>query len=213
MEHTRRVILRVLAGIPLGLLGWTRWGAGPARAAVGRWSVRRATKEDTASLARVFNAHLAAGICPYADRTPPWTAERAGQFLDLYTGALVVELDSTPVGFAGLIDYMSPETTSAIAPEGEPPISVLAFDLDHLSSSEVVLAAKTLAAAIGQELQRMGFRFCRLRLPAEPALADSDWYRGHMTVRRVRKRRGLPHALEVSIDVPGALARLAAEGL
>ncbi len=213
MEHTRRFVLGALAGLPLALWGWTRSGAGSAWAVSGRWGVRRATMADAALLAHIFNAHLETAVCPYADRTSSWTAERAREFLDLYTGALIVELASIPVGFAGLIDYTSPETTSAIDQNGEPPISVLAFDFDGLTPSELVLAAKTLAAAIGRELQRMGFRACRLRLPAEPVFADSDWYRRHMTVRRIRKRRGLPHALELSIDVEGALAHLAAEGL
>lgn len=177
------------------------------------WSVRRARAADASELAAIFNAHAAAGICPYSDLIEPWTEETATETLQLHTGTLILDREGIPVAFASLIDYLDPACTSGIAPGAEPTIEIVAFHPDRLSPSELLPAAKRLAVHLGAELRRMGFEACRMRLPAQPILTSNDWYVGHMQVNRVRYRDGVEHAQEVSFNVPAILSELERQGL
>ncbi len=212
MQTTRRVFLHRLMQFAVAVVGLFSPLHGRAQVQTS-WRIRRARATDAADLVAIFNAHRRAGICPYADEIAAWTLDRARAFLEIYNGTLLLERDGLPVGFAGLIDYSNPTTASAILPDAEPELTVVALDFDELARAEVLPAVKRLAAAMGRELQRMGFNRCRLRLLAQPLFESNAWYTRHMTVLRVRQRDGLDHAVEVSIDVSGCVAELAGEGL
>jgi hypothetical protein len=212
MDSTRRVFLRRLTqlGIAvLGLLSPLRLGAQRQT----QWRIRGARASDIADLAVIFNAHLTAGMCPDADQIEPWTPETAGKFLAIYTGTLILDRDGVPVGFGGLIDYSDPSTTSSIIAGAEPEIKVVALRPDLLPPPAMLAAAERLAAAMARELVRMGFSGCQMRIAAWPLFSANEWYTRHMTVRMVRKRDGVDHALDVSFDLAGMLTTLAREGL
>jgi hypothetical protein len=211
MQTTRRVLLRRLPQLGIAVLALLS----PLRLRAQRqtqWRIRRARASDAADLADIFNAHLAAGLCPYADLIDPWTVAKAEEFLSIYDGTLILDRNYVPVGFGSLTDYSDPERRRSILPETEPEVAVVALRFDRLGPGDMLDAAKTLAAAMGRELQRMGFQSCRMRIAAHPLFTANDWYVRHMTVQRTRKRDGIAHALEVSFDVAGGVAALAQEG-
>ncbi len=209
MKTTRRVFLALS-----GKLTFILAALGPRRPAWGQteWQVRRASPRDAPDLAAVFNAHLKAGICPYSDLVEPWTTEEAASYLSTFNGSQVVARSGIAVAFGALIDYTSPQTTSRLAPDVEPEVGIVALNVERLSGTELVTAAKHLAAALARELTRQGFARCQMRMPAAPVLESNDWYARHRTVLHTRKRDGVDHALEVSFDVDGGLAALSAEG-
>ncbi|MFQ5665161.1 MAG: FG-GAP-like repeat-containing protein [Candidatus Binatia bacterium] len=139
MDTTRRWVLARALQLAGGILVLCRpWRAVAQRGTT--WTTRRATPQDVGALVAIFNAHRAAGICPYADQMPLWTPAKAQAFLTVYTGTLIVERDGVPVGFGGLIDYSDPATSSSIAPDAEPEITVVAVDFERLAPREVVPA-------------------------------------------------------------------------
>ncbi len=72
------------------------WSGGKALAsAAPLWTTRRATADDAAELASVFNAHTAAGICPYSDRIAAWGSAEALAYLEALNGSVLVEMDGT----------------------------------------------------------------------------------------------------------------------
>ncbi len=209
MKTTRRVFL-ALAGplvFLLATLGRRRlaW-AQPA------WQVRRATPEDAAEVAAVFDAHRQAGLCPYSDLIAPWTSAAAAAYLRVFNGTQLVARDGRLVACGALIDYTNPATPSRLAPGGAPEVGIVALDVGYLTGPELVRAAKHLAAALARELQRQGFARCQMRMPAVAVLGTNEWYIRHRTVLRTRTRDGVDYALEVQFDVEGGLATLAAEG-
>jgi hypothetical protein len=211
MDSTRRGFLRRLTQLGIavvGLLSPLRLGAQRQT----QWRIRRARVSDAADLAEIFNTHLAAGLCPFADMIDPWTSEQAAKFLETYTDTVILDRDGIPVGFGGLTDYTDPAVRTSIAAGGEPEVTVVALRVDRVPQSEFLEAMKRLAAAMGRELQRTGFASCRMRIAAWPLFTSNTWYTRHMTVLRVRKRDGIDHALEVRFDVAGGLAALAGEG-
>lgn len=56
----------------------------------------------------------------------PWTEEKAADVLGTYTGTRLLPSGGSPVGFVAFIDYTLPETNSAIIPEADPEVAVLA---------------------------------------------------------------------------------------
>jgi hypothetical protein len=183
-----------------------------AEAAGPIWSKRTATADDAADLATIFNAHTAAGICPYSDLVDTWTHEDAARYLATFNGSVLVTRDSTIVGFVGLIDYSNPLTTSQLAFGTEPEIGVLALHPERLSSSEMSLAAQHLAAGAARKLRSMGFRGCAMRIPAGAVFDSDDWFSRHMTVTKVQRRKGIDHAREVRFDAVRGLVDLEAAG-
>lgn len=173
---------------------------------------RTATPLDASALADIFNAHLAAAICPFPDRIEPWSAARAAEFLSLHNGTIIVERNKVPVGFGGLIDYANPATVSSIEPGVPPDIPVVALNVDVIEAEEILPILKLLVSRGCEELQRMGFESCRMRIPARTVLPKETWFRSFMVVDRAIKRRGVDEALEVVFDVPAIRESLAHEG-
>jgi len=214
METDRRRFMHTAAGLIATLLaGRGGWSGGKALAsAAPRWTTRQASADDAAELASVFNAHVAAGICPYSDRIASWGSAEALAYLEALNGSVLVEKDETVVGFVGLIDYSNPATTSRLAPGVEPEVGVLALHPGRLSATDLDSAARHLAAAAARRLRDMGHAGCTMRIPAQPIFDSEDWFARHMTVQRVRTRDGVDHAREVRFDVVAGLATLEAAG-
>lgn len=209
METTRRVFLHRLTQLALAVVGLFSPLHGRAQAQTS-WRIRRARATDAADLVAIFNAHLTAGLCPYGDQIEPWTIASAVEFLEVHNGTLILEHNRVPVGFAGLLDYTEPTRAQWAAADAEAEIRVFALSFDRLDASEVLQAAKTLGAAVGRELMRMGLSRCRARIRTQP-MFDS-WYEAHMEVTGIRARDGAAHALEVSFDISRGVAELAAQG-
>ncbi len=212
MQATRRVFLHRLTQLAIAVVGLFSPLHGRAQAQTS-WRIRRARATDAADLVSIFNAHLTAGMCPDADQIEPWTTETAGKFLAIYDDTLILDRDGAPVGFGGLVDYRDPSATSSIIAGAEPEIKVVALRPDLLPPPAMLAAAERLAAAMARELMRMGFTACQMRIAAWPLFSSNDWYTRHMTVRFVRKRDGVDHALDVSFDLAGLLADLGVEGV
>ena len=214
MNERRRHLLRLMASLPPAImLGAVR---GPS-AAGGEWTdavwrVRSASDADATALAEVFNAHVAAGICPYSDMVERWTSADASKYLAVLNSSVLVEKDAEIVGFVGLIDYANPTTRSKLAEGTDPEVGVLALHPGRLAPEDLRAAAQHLAAAAAQRLHEMGFGACTMRLPAQRVFDSDEWFSRHMEVRRVRKRDGIDHAREVRFDVLGGLAALRTAG-
>jgi hypothetical protein len=161
---------------------------------------------DAPALEAIFNAHLEVAICPYVDRTKPWTIAYASRYLDTYNGTLLLERGGVAVGFIGFIDYANPATTSSIVQDAAPEISILALDFKRLPTEERLPAAKRLAAAAGRDLQRMGFSRCRAVISARAGF--------HQAIARAMSTRcggTTDEAMEVMWGIE-ALQQLVAEG-
>ena len=210
MRITRRGFLKLTQAAAVAAV----IGPGQTLAQGGIWRVRRARPADAAELARVFNAHLKAGICPYRELIDPWTEEFAAGMLTLHNGTLVLFQNEVAVAFVMLIDFSDPKTHehARIAAGRDPEIRAVALDFERLTAGETVNAAKHLAAAAARELRRMGFEGCRMRLPVQSILGSSEWLETNAKVLRIRDRGGVPHAREVRLDVAQVLASLTSEG-
>lgn len=203
----RRQFIRQLASVPV-----LAWVVGLSRAyPETRWVARRATPDDVDALVVVFNNHLKAGTCPYAERSVGWTPNRARAFLRMYQATIVLRRGATPVGFVGLIDYNAPGTTAKIAPGADTDIPVVALDLSALGS-EAVVAAKHLAAAAGRELRRQGIPGCRLMIRPKPIFGSQEWFERHMAVERQLSNDGIAEALEIRLDAIAGLRDLESAG-
>ncbi len=212
METNRRTFMLTMSKVSF-VLAAARQGGGSALAlARPQWTKRLATAADAPEHASVFNAHTAAGICPYSDLVSSWTSAHALKYLTALNGSVLVEKDGAIVGFVGLIDYANPLTRSQLAPGVEPEVGVLALHPGRLSVTDLRVAAQHLAAEAARRLRDMGFIGCTMRIPAQPIFDSDDWFSKHMTVRRVRTRNGVDHAREVGFDIRDGLAVLEAAG-
>ena len=213
-NERRRHLLRLLVSLPPAIMlgAVSRPSAARGEWSEAMWQVRFAAAADAAALAEVFNAHVAAGICPYSDMVEPWTSEDARRYLAVLNGSLLVEKDAEIVGFVGLIDYANPTTRSQLAEGTDPEVGVFALHRGRLASGELRVAAQHLAAGAARQLHEMGFAACTMRLPAQRVFDSDEWFSRHMEVRQVRKRDGVDHAREVRFDVSTGLAVLQAAG-
>jgi len=206
MAIRRREFIRYLASVPL-IAGLARSSA----VADVRWVARRATASDVDALVAVFNNHLHAGTCPYAELSNAWTSSRAGAFLRVYKATILLERNGTTVGFLGLIDYTDPGTTAKIAPGADTDVPVVALDLRQLGPDAVV-AAKHLAAAAARELKRQSIPGCRLIMSPQPILTSQEWFERHMTIERELSKDGSTEALEIRLDAIAGLSDLESAG-
>src|SRR5436189_276884 len=105
-NYTRRHILGLIARLPLARLviadGVASVAMSAARTA---WDTKAATRQDAAASAAIFHVHRAAGLCPFPERIPSWTADVAARFLVTYTGTLLLVRNGIPVGFIGFVNY------------------------------------------------------------------------------------------------------------
>jgi hypothetical protein len=105
MKTTRRTFLVLLAPSPIAIAGL--FGPRAARAvSTPTWRARRTTADDASELAAIFNAHKAAGLCPYSDLVQPWSAGDAQSYITIFNASVVVEKDGLPVAFGGLIGVL-----------------------------------------------------------------------------------------------------------
>lgn len=211
MRLDRRHLFRAGARC-LAALAVFRFGPRRVLGDVSQWAVRAATVADSEELAAIFNAHTAAGICPYADRVKPWAPADAAGYLLAFTGTRIVERHGKAVGFASVVDYDNPATTSRIEPDHVPEVGVIAFHPGLLAEDEFSEAAKYLAAAVAVQLEAMGFDRCRMRLPAHQIFESDLWFASHMEVRQVRRRNGVQHVRDVTFNVSSGLNALRAQG-
>lgn len=186
------------------------WRTRAAAAQVG-WSLRRATYDDVADLRDIFNSQRDAGLFPYTDLIAPWTENKAADVLGTYTGTRLLSLGGTPVGFVAFIDYTLPETKSAIVPEADPEVAVLAVCVDQLTHEQRVVAVKRLAVAVSRDLRRQGFDRCEATIHARTGF--QDLFTDHIEEKRVERRAGVPEAKAVRFDLAGIVDDLGAEGL
>lgn len=186
--------------------------AGRSQARTGALKTRKASTRDASALAEIFNGHLAAGFCPFIDTIEPWNSQLAATFLSLYSATLIIERDGVPVGFGAAIDYSKPATLSSIEPDVPPDIPVVALNFDAMQAEDVLPTLKFLVFRGCEELQRMGFQSCRMRIPARRVLPTEAWFRNFMVVDRAIKRDGVDEALEVVFDLSRIRESLAREG-
>jgi len=175
------------------------------------WSMRRATYDDLAALRDIFNEQRDAGLFPFTDLIEPWTEEKAADLLNTYTGTLLLSLGGQPVGFVAFVDYTRPETGSAIVPEADPEVQILAVRVGRLSHQERLAAVKRLTVAVCRDLRRQGFRGCEATIHARTGFQNI--FGDRLEVKSVHERSGLAEAKTARFRIVEIIEDFEAEGL
>jgi hypothetical protein len=183
------------------------------RAASGQvsWSMRRATYDDLAALRDIFNEQRNAGLFPFTDLIEPWTEGKAAEVLDTYTGTQLLSLGANPIGFVAFVDYTRPETASAILPEADPEVQILAVRVGQLTREQRIAAVKRLALAVCRDFQRQGFQGCEAMIHARTGF--QDLFADRFDVKNVNERDGVAEAKQVRFRIGEIVADFEAEGL